>query len=187
MEAATLKITHHCRVRYLQRFSSEKEKYIHIDCCQDDDCWSCRSLNYEIRRKIRFNLAEIDSEIGNRLSLASEERSFINNTSFMHEYYEKYGYERFTFFWHEDVVFVIKNENEMQVIITCIPMERCIISAVRNRYVFTRRVKKERRLYRTPKKSKLATVQSRSSLNRTECWWKKDVIDSDSNTENKTL
>lgn len=57
-----------------------------------------------------------------RLREAEENRSFVNNFSFMERYYSKYGFDkRFCFLVSNDIVFVcVADDNHGWVVVTCI-------------------------------------------------------------------
>jgi hypothetical protein len=111
-------ITHHLRERFIQRTN---KKYTHIGECREAHCKKCASLRAEIRGEIIYDHAKIDEEIYLRLDRADENRSYLNNTSFMEWYHEKYGFDnRFEFLIDEDLLFVVIYDEGKKIIVTCV-------------------------------------------------------------------
>ena len=94
------KITVHARERYLVR---TRRKYFHLQKrCKVEGCQKCVSAVYELRKEIKRSRNKIDAEIIARLIHAKENRSYLNDTEFMHKNYKKFGYSRFQFLVHEE-------------------------------------------------------------------------------------
>ena len=90
--------------------------------CRTHDCFDCEHLRKIIRFEVACNKKEINTEMSRRLELAEEDRSYVNNTGFMHWYYEKHGYDkRFEFLIHEDILFVVVGDDGKKFIVTCVP------------------------------------------------------------------
>ncbi len=110
--------TIHLRERFVQRTN---KKYNHVQDCREHDCIRCQELFEEIKQRSRDERREINQQIFDRLSLAEEDRSYLNNTTFMGWYYEKYGYDKtFEFLTHEDIVFVVVHDDGRKLIVTCV-------------------------------------------------------------------
>lgn len=112
-------LTSHVKQRYIQRTN---KKYSHMqDCKFSLHCEKCRILSNEIYYELTTHGNEIVNEIRNRLNLAEENRHYLNNSNFMSRYYEKFGYDnRFEFLTHEDILFVVVEENSKKTVVTCV-------------------------------------------------------------------
>lgn len=111
-------LTKHVKERFVQR---SNKKYLHLQWCRVDNCEECQNLKKIIRCEVDRNLKDITEEMSRRLDLADEDRSCVNNTSFMNWYYEKYGYDnRFEFLIHEDILFVVVCDNGKKFVVTCL-------------------------------------------------------------------
>lgn len=116
------RITDHLRERYVER---KNKKFAHLRQCKG--CQLCRDLAYEINEILR-NRRQVDQEIRSLLAVAKEDRSFLNDSNFMFDYYEKYGFDHnIRFFVSEPLVFVcIEDKNGSKVIPTCLCSDRHI-------------------------------------------------------------
>ncbi len=111
--------THHLRERFVQRTN---KKYTHLQRCRTPDCETCKALTAEIKAGLNENRRPVDTELNRRISASHENRSYLNNTSFMQWYYDKYGYDKgFKFLVHEDMLFVVVVDNGKKIVVTCIP------------------------------------------------------------------
>lgn len=109
--------THHLRERFIQR---TEKRYNHLRTCKSIDCDFCRSLVMEIQEKLEVR-RPIDIEIARRINAAVECRAYINDSTFMQLYYEKYGFDRrFKFLVHEDILFVVVIDEGKKVVVTCL-------------------------------------------------------------------
>ncbi len=112
-------ITQHARLRFVQRTS---KKYNHLQKCQTVNCEVCDGLYLDSEKQVQKEFGLINTEIERRINLSEENRSYINNTSFMSWYYDKYGYDkRFQFLHHEEIVFVIVWDEGKKIVVTCVP------------------------------------------------------------------
>jgi hypothetical protein len=109
-------ITKHARERFVERFSSERHRFVHLSGCKQTACNVCRNLTYDLYETVRQNKRKWDSVICAKLHDAEEIRVFYNNSEFMARMYERYGYERFNFLCESDIIFVTKNGN---IVLTC--------------------------------------------------------------------
>lgn len=125
------RITKHVRERFLER--SEK-KYRHLHKC--NGCDQCTHLIYEIQERITRERRAIDQEIIRRISVASECRSYLNDTNFMEYFYKRYGFDKnFRFFADNDNLFVVIVDNGVWVVITCMNTKTHTIGqAVRQKF-----------------------------------------------------
>lgn len=129
--------TKHLRERFVQR--SEK-KYSHIQGCKEQDCETCKSMQTEIRDGLEKNRRPVDTELNRRISNAEENRSYINNSTFMEWFYEKYGYDKtYQFLVHEDMLFVAVVEGSRKVVVTCIPAKNHVVGKAELRPKFKKK------------------------------------------------
>lgn len=106
------------RERFLQRTN---KKFNHLDVCRKTFCNICDELTKKIHHELLYNSDQVNEQIYSKLDLAEEDRSYVNNTTFMSWYYEKYGYDRrFELLVNDDVVFVVVCDKDKKVIVTCI-------------------------------------------------------------------
>lgn len=111
-------LTHHVRERFIQRTN---KKFNHLDGCQKRFCNTCDELLKKIHHEILYNLDGVNAQIYDKLDLADEDRSYVNNTMFMNWYYEKYGYDRrFELLVHDDIVFVVIFDQDKKIVVTCL-------------------------------------------------------------------
>lgn len=109
--------THHLRERFIQR---TEKRYNHLRTCKSIDCDFCRNLVMEIQEKLKVR-RPIDIEISRRINAAVECRAYINDSTFMQSYYEKYGFDRrFKLLVHEDILFVVVMDEGKKVVVTCL-------------------------------------------------------------------
>lgn len=116
------RITDHLRERFVER---THKKFVHLRQCKG--CQICRDLAYEINDILK-DKRKIDLEIRNLLAIAEEDRSFLNDSNFMFDYYEKYGFDHnIRFFVIDPLVFVcIESKDGTKVIPTCLQSNRHI-------------------------------------------------------------
>jgi hypothetical protein len=118
-------VTTHARERFVER---SHKKFAHLKTCRASGCERCKSLTFDLRNAIEGHEQEIDTEILTRLSQASEERSYVNDTGFMQWYFEKYGYDQPPHFLvHENITFVYVMRRKMKVLVTCVPSKTHIV------------------------------------------------------------
>ena len=132
--------THHLRERFLQR---TEKRYKHLRTCKSNDCDLCRNLVMEIKEKLEVR-RPIDIEIARRINSAVECRAYLNDSSFMQWYYEKYGFDsRFEFLISDDIVFVVITDEGQKVVVTCLCAKNHISAAPTLRPKFNK-IKKQR-------------------------------------------
>jgi predicted glycoside hydrolase/deacetylase ChbG (UPF0249 family) len=137
MEERHYKFTVHLRERFLQRTN---KRYEHIDSCKSKDCPNCKKLIDEIKREAWYRSKTINIEIARRLRLATEEKSFLNNSQFMSTYYEKYGYDHnFSLRLHEDLLFVVVSQNGKNTVVTCVCAKNHFTAGVTQRPKFRKK------------------------------------------------
>ena len=112
-------ITKHARERFVERFSNERSKFIHLSRCRNSSCNVCRELTYDLCEIVFQNRKKWDSIICAKLHDAEEIKVFHNNSEFMAMMYERYGYERFHFFCESDILFITKESEDGNVVLTC--------------------------------------------------------------------
>lgn len=106
------------RERFLQR---SNKKFDHLDFCRKSFCEFCDNLVKKIHYELLYNSDQVNEAIYTKLDNAEEDRSYINNTSFMNWYYEKYGYDRrFELIVNEDIVFVVIFDQDKKIVVTCV-------------------------------------------------------------------
>jgi len=110
-------ITKHARERFVERFS--KGKFAHLASCKQVACTTCRNLTYDLCEMVSQDKQKWDSIICAKLRNAEEIKVFHNNSEFMAQMYARYGYERFHFFCESEILFVIKENEDGHVILTC--------------------------------------------------------------------
>lgn len=109
-------LTTHFKERFIERST---KRYEHLRWCEETNCEMCQSLQAEIKQKIKDD--SLEQQILQRIDDAEENRSYLNNSSFMERYYEKYGYDkRFSFLVHKDLLFIAVYERGRQVFVTCV-------------------------------------------------------------------
>lgn len=109
--------TTHLRERYCMRFLGVKKE--------------------DVKDYIRKNHKFLDVLIRKRLNLATNEKSFLNNTNFMLHLYDKYGVDKKIEFWlHDDVVFVKIIEKGVTKVVTCYEFKNSVISKMYNKQKF---------------------------------------------------
>ena len=131
----------HVRERFLQRFL-EPQKYDHLDKCSIRNCNVCETLSAEVRKTATKDRENIEQSLLHRLGLATEERSYLNNTQFLYHCYEKYGYERrFSFLVHKDAVFAVTPKgNDYWVVLTVMPIRWTVFNHTMQRVKYSKRV-----------------------------------------------
>ena len=112
--------TNHVRERYAERFLGVTQK--------------------EAKRYVKDHCVYIDRILSQRLSMSTNEKSFLNNTSFMMHLYEKYGTEnRIEFLVHDDVVFVNVLDNGRNVITTCYEAKDALVAQMVSRIKYKKK------------------------------------------------
>ena len=110
-------ITKHLRERYWER---THKKYAHLHHCTKKGCEICADMKEDIRKCIKEK--GVDGEILERIVNSHEDKSFLNNTTFMQWYYEKYGYDHIPHFLvSHDLVFIMVIHRGRKIIVTCVP------------------------------------------------------------------
>jgi len=123
-------ITNHVRERFVERFSEENRKeYAHLSRCRDthNGCEICKSLAFKLHREVLDNRRYLDKVICARLHEAKETRIHHNNVEFMNRMYSKYGYQRFRFLIHEDILFVVIETEDGKVAVTCFDAKNSVV------------------------------------------------------------
>jgi hypothetical protein len=111
-------ITHHLRGRFIER---TQKRYKHLRECQFEYCPTCVALRDEIKKRLDPEREEINENIYQRLDLAEEDRSYLNNSGFLGWYYNKYGYDKsFEFLVHDDLLFVVIHDEGKRMVVTCV-------------------------------------------------------------------
>lgn len=124
------RFTDHLRERYVER---SNKKFGHLKECWNQNpvgisCTKCIDLVYELHNLLKDKRREIDDQIRQSLHSSKEDRSYLNNTQFVAQYYEKYGYDhQIRFMVNGPIVFVcIEEKNGKKVIPTCLCANRHI-------------------------------------------------------------
>lgn len=110
-------ITQHVRERFVERFSRESRQFYHLSRCRG--CEQCRELTFSLTELVNQNKAMWDRIICAKLHDAEEVRIFHNNEPFMTQMYEKYGYHRFRFLVEGWILFVVREADGQQIVLTC--------------------------------------------------------------------
>lgn len=162
-------LTNHLQERFLQRTN---KKYEHVQYCRNKYCKQCEILLNEIAEITNDQREEITNEIYNRLDLAQDERSFLNNSNFMNWYYNKYGYDKgFEFLIHEDLLFIVIVERGRKIVVTCVLSKTHIAGKIHlSKKKFNPETNKRKFNKRFVKKSKLNSNKKQLSYLRDEIY-----------------
>jgi len=127
-------LTNHLRERYVERFENKKH-YDHLRHCRrlKDRCPTCVDLAFDLHEEAKAGRYRLDCTLAARLHKAHEERSYVNNSVFMERIYTRYGYERFAFLVHDDVLFVVLLKEGKKIVPTCIPARESVVGGIVNR------------------------------------------------------
>ena len=110
-------LTHHLRERFVQR---SNKKFEHMQSCKIQNCTICANCKIEINHIISSKCQDLDDVIYNNLEQSKENRCYINNSSFMENYYNKYGYDqKFEFLVFGKILFVVVWEKNQKIVVTC--------------------------------------------------------------------
>lgn len=111
-------LTHHLRERFVQR---SNKKFEHIQFCKIENCETCKNLKIEINHIISSKCHDLDDMIYDNLEQSKENRCYINNSIFMENYYNKYGYDqKFEFLVFGKILFVVVWEKKRKIVVTCV-------------------------------------------------------------------
>jgi hypothetical protein len=98
-------ITNHVRERYVERFSEESDKFIHLSKCSG--CDRCRSLTFELADLVKSRREEWDQQIRAKILEAEKINIFLNNSKFMDYMHKNYGYYRYNFYVNNPILFAV--------------------------------------------------------------------------------
>jgi len=115
-------ITHHARQRFVERFSRESVQFAHLSRCKG--CDECRDLTYALHNLVTQNKKNWDKIICAKLYDAEDVRIFHNNANFMEYMYTRYGYHRYRFLVEGYILFVIREADGGQIVLTCMNVNR---------------------------------------------------------------
>ena len=127
-------ITYHARQRFVERFSEESHKFVHLSRCKG--CFDCHDLVYQLRDLVNRHKTHWENLMYDRLQAADDVRIYLNDTNFMEYMYNKYGYGRYRFLVNGDILFVVAEDSE-QTVLTCMNVNnpvngsRCIANFVK--------------------------------------------------------
>lgn len=116
------KITAHAKDRYLVR---TRNKYKHLRRrCNIPGCPECTDLVYQLRDEKKKLGTKIDAEMIARLLHSKENRSYLNDSEFMRQHYDKFGFSKVQFLVHGEwrefpaITFVAIENNGYRYIVT---------------------------------------------------------------------
>jgi|SRR5262252_7233340 len=132
-------LTNHLRERYVERFENKKH-YDHLRLCRKQSCPTCVDLAFDLHEEAKVGRHRLDCILAARLFKAHEERSYTNNSVFMERIYNRYGYERFAFLVHDDVLFVVLLKEGKKIVPTCIPASQSVVGGIVNRPKYRKKV-----------------------------------------------
>ena len=111
-------ITNHVRKRFVERFSRESRELSHLSRCRG--CEYCRELTCWLAELVETKKDIWDRIICAKLHAAEDVKIYNNNATFMDYMYKNYGYHRFHFLVEGYILFVVREADGRQIVLTCV-------------------------------------------------------------------
>ena len=118
-------ITHHARQRFVERFSRESVDFVHLSICRAS-CELCRDLTFKLDDLVNQNKKNWDRIITAKIYDAEDIRIFNNNSKFMEYMHNHYGYHRYLFLVEYPILFVVREAEEANIVLTCMNVNKPI-------------------------------------------------------------